>query len=74
MKKIKCHNEGMHTISRRDFLQVSWALVALPFVSSPLKAGVSETVIEDKNAAEKIIQTCSTFDCGGKCDMRAHIS
>ena len=23
---------------------------------------------------EKVIQTCSTFDCGGKCDIRAHVS
>ncbi|ELP00032.1 dimethyl sulfoxide reductase, partial [Salmonella enterica subsp. enterica serovar Enteritidis str. 50-5646] len=28
----------------------------------------------ENRPAEKVVQTCSTFDCGGKCDIRAHVS
>lgn len=63
-------------LTRRRFLQASSALAALPFVSLP--AAHARTVSPDAADAtaampEQIVATCSTFDCGGKCDIRAHV-
>ena len=63
-------------LTRRRFLQASSALAALPFVSLPAAhARPVSPDAADATAAmpEQIVATCSTFDCGGKCDIRAHV-
>ena len=63
-------------LTRRRFLQASSALAALPFVSLPAAhARPLSPDAADATAAtpEQIVATCSTFDCGGKCDIRAHV-
>ncbi|WP_276639234.1 DMSO/selenate family reductase complex A subunit [Siccibacter turicensis] len=63
-------------LTRRRFLQASSALAALPFVSLPAAhARPVSPGATDATAAtpEQIVATCSTFDCGGKCDIRAHV-
>ncbi|PSN08827.1 DMSO/selenate family reductase complex A subunit [Siccibacter turicensis] len=63
-------------LTRRRFLQASSALAALPFVSLPAAhARPVSSDAADATAAmpEQIVATCSTFDCGGKCDIRAHV-
>ncbi len=61
-------------LSRRHFLQASSAMIALPFFTAPGHAA-SESVqpAAESGAAERVVHTCSTFDCGGKCDIRAHV-
>ncbi|EDS6428065.1 molybdopterin-dependent oxidoreductase [Salmonella enterica subsp. enterica] len=75
MKNIKSQGNGEQpAISRRHFIQASSALIALPFVSSPATAQARAVTATENRPAEKGVQTCSTFDCGGKCDIRAHVS
>ncbi|EAB8267782.1 dimethyl sulfoxide reductase subunit A, partial [Salmonella enterica subsp. enterica] len=75
MKNIKSQGNGEQpAISRRHFIQASSALIALPFVSSPAIAQARAVTATENRPAEKVVQTCSTFDCGGKCDIRAHVS
>lgn len=50
------------------------ALVALPFVSTSVRADAATPSVAENTPPEKVVQTCSTFDCGGKCDIRAHVS
>ncbi len=64
-------------VSRRGFLKASSAAVALPFLFNQRANATGSdagTVIDEVHAAERVVQTCSTFDCGGKCDIRAHIA
>jgi len=64
-------------ITRRGLLKASSALVTLPFVMSGKSfAAKSEaaTTAEAAGSTERVVQTCSTFDCGGKCDIRAHVA
>ncbi|WP_159565666.1 DMSO/selenate family reductase complex A subunit [Budvicia diplopodorum] len=64
------------TINRRRFLQTGTALVTLPFIASKAGAvstGTETSALPDSAGDERIVQTCSTFDCGGKCDVRAHV-
>lgn len=75
MKDTKNHgDEVLPSVSRRHFIQASSALIALPFVSLPVCSEATPTSITAPNMPEKVVQTCSTFDCGGKCDIRAHVS
>lgn len=75
MKNIKSQGNGEQpAISRRHFIQASSALIALPFVSSPATAQARAVTATENRPAEEVVQTCSTFDCGGKCDIRAHVS
>lgn len=63
-------------VSRRGMLKASAALVTLPFILSE-QAKAAETGHADASVdtpAERVVPTCSTFDCGGKCDIRAHVS
>ncbi|EGT4307697.1 dimethyl sulfoxide reductase subunit A, partial [Cronobacter sakazakii] len=59
-------------LSRRDFLRATSALAAAPLFVKAGKANADAPVAEAE-AAENIVPTCSTFDCGGKCDIRAHV-
>ncbi len=63
--------------SRRHFVKSSGvALLTVPFVSHRVFANVNSGNFKTRNILrkdERIVQTCSTFDCGGKCDIRAHI-
>ncbi|HGU0810911.1 TPA: DMSO/selenate family reductase complex A subunit, partial [Escherichia coli] len=60
--------------SRRSFLQATSALITLPFISSTAKAQSPDASPEvTAPVADKVVPTCSTFDCGGKCDIRAHM-
>lgn len=64
------------TINRRQFLQTGTALVTLPFITSKSIAADtadSKAGLPDLGEEERVVQTCSTFDCGGKCDIRAHV-
>lgn len=75
MTKIKSQGDGLlPAVSRRQFIQAGSALAALPFVVRIGKAEASEGTAAQDEPAENIIQTCSTFDCGGKCDIRAHVN
>ncbi|MGL5601612.1 MAG: dimethyl sulfoxide reductase subunit A, partial [Silvania sp.] len=75
------HKENRDTlfpqITRRGLLKAGSALVTLPFVMSG-KALASSThaspAAQASGASERVVQTCSTFDCGGKCDIRAHVA
>ncbi|HCQ2804201.1 TPA: molybdopterin-dependent oxidoreductase, partial [Escherichia coli] len=61
-------------VSRRSFLQATSALITLPFISSTAKAQSPDASPEvTAPVADKVVPTCSTFDCGGKCDIRAHM-
>ncbi|HCQ1578242.1 TPA: molybdopterin-dependent oxidoreductase [Escherichia coli] len=61
-------------VSRRSFLQATSTLITLPFISSAAKAQSSDASPEvTAPVADKVVPTCSTFDCGGKCDIRAHM-
>lgn len=61
-------------VSRRSFLQATSALITLPFISSAAKAQSSDASPEvTAPVADKVVPTCSTFDCGGKCDIQAHM-
>lgn len=62
-------------LTRRRFLQTSSAVAAtVPFVSnSVFSATPTIPVNTQAEASERIVQTCSTFDCGGKCYIRAHV-
>ncbi|MCT4717056.1 molybdopterin-dependent oxidoreductase [Enterobacteriaceae bacterium H18W14] len=64
-------------ISRRHFVKVTSALAATPLFFST-SAGARDTgPTTDEEAApdkERVVPTCSTFDCGGKCDIRAHVA
>ena len=61
--------------SRRSFMKTSGlAMAAVPFISNQVFANSGNfqvrNIVQDD---ERVVQTCSTFDCGGKCDIRAHI-
>lgn len=61
-------------VSRRSFLQATSALITLPFISYTAKAQSPDASPEvTASVADKVVPTCSTFDCGGKCDIRAHM-
>ncbi|EGO8360334.1 dimethyl sulfoxide reductase subunit A [Escherichia coli] len=61
-------------VSRRNFLQATSALITLPFISSTAQAQSPDASPEiTAPEADKVVPTCSTFDCGGKCDIRAHM-
>lgn len=61
-------------VSRRSFLQATSVLITLPFISSTAKAQSPDASPEvTAPVADKVVPTCSTFDCGGKCDIRAHM-
>lgn len=63
-------------VTRRSFLQASSALVTLPFLVSSARATTATTsnAVSQIASEERVVQTCSTFDCGGKCDIRTHIN
>ena len=75
MKKNKNQGEGfIPEISRRHFIQAGSALAALPLVVPTRNVQAQDAAATRAAPEEKVVQTCSTFDCGGKCDIRAHIS
>lgn len=63
---------------RRSFLKWSGAVTAPLVVGGIGTKTLVEKVSASGNAVpengEKIIPTCSTFDCGGKCLIKAHVS
>lgn len=62
------------SVSRRHFVQTSAALISLPFISSNVKAQTTQIPITNVlDDGTEVVATCSTFDCGGKCDIRAHV-
>ncbi|EPL3703392.1 DMSO/selenate family reductase complex A subunit [Morganella morganii] len=64
-------------ISRRRFIQVSSVLSAVPFLASESIASApadpAHIPVHQTDDGVRIVPTCSSFDCGGKCDIRAHI-
>lgn len=75
MNNIHKKGEGVFPpVSRRHFIQASSALVALPFISLPSRGQAETAPVAAEAVQENVVQTCSTFDCGGKCDIRAHVS
>ncbi|VFS43856.1 anaerobic dimethyl sulfoxide reductase subunit A [Enterobacter cancerogenus] len=64
MKKIASQGDGViPALSRRHFIQASSALVALPFVSTSVRADAATPSVAENTPPEKVVQTCSTFDC-----------
>ncbi|GLP95690.1 DMSO/selenate family reductase complex A subunit [Paraferrimonas sedimenticola] len=61
--------------SRRQFMKASGTLAAsIPFISAQqVKAAPKADGQIPLAQDERIVHTCSTFDCGGKCDIRAHV-
>lgn len=76
---MKNKNQPLNT-SRRRFLKATTAsAVAVPFLSNQIvqaapvnKDSITVRSVTDADG-ERVVQTCSTFDCGGKCDIRAHV-
>ena len=65
-KTSKDKNQPYPASSEKGFLQ--WAkTLLLPFSKRSSEDGASS------HEEEKIIHTCSTFDCGGKCIIKAHV-
>ncbi len=63
-------------LTRRRFIQGSSALMAVPFIATNTAASTAENpnIIPTttlQNEGERVVSTCSSFDCGGKCDIRA---
>ncbi|WP_336295667.1 DMSO/selenate family reductase complex A subunit [Cronobacter dublinensis] len=58
--------------SRRDFLLATSALAAAPLFTRAGAARAAQ-IARESAPGETIVPTCSTFDCGGKCDIRAHV-
>ncbi|EOW6678016.1 DMSO/selenate family reductase complex A subunit, partial [Cronobacter dublinensis] len=63
---------GEGGLSRRDFLLATSALAAAPLFTTAGAARAAQTARESA-PGETVVPTCSTFDCGGKCDIRAHV-
>lgn len=64
-------------ISRRHFVKATSALVATPlFYHAAARACTHHTASTEGVSPnnERVVPTCSTFDCGGKCDIRAHVA
>ncbi|MFP2239258.1 DMSO/selenate family reductase complex A subunit [Pseudescherichia vulneris] len=72
----KSEDEHRLSLSRRNVLKSGSLLLTLPFVSLKLRAApeAEKTASLPTDAGEKVVATCSTFDCGGKCDIRAHVT
>lgn len=65
-------------LTRRRFIQGSSALMAVPFIATNTVASTAENpnIIPTttlQNEGERVVSTCSSFDCGGKCDIRVHV-
>lgn len=67
----------LSAISRRSFVKASTALaLSTPLFSLRSAQGAGQTHSVSSAATaddERVVATCSTFDCGGKCDIRAHV-
>ncbi|UTT87114.1 molybdopterin-dependent oxidoreductase (plasmid) [Vibrio pelagius] len=68
-------SRSLFSESRRKFIKSSGlAAASVPFISGQVFASGSNLKIRNiTDGEERVVQTCSTFDCGGKCDIRAHI-
>lgn len=87
MSKIKniqdSSEEKNCKLNRRRFIQTGSALMAIPFIATEsifAQAIAADQFPSDENvrtaiadAVERVVSTCSTFDCGGKCHIRAHL-
>ncbi|WP_313017299.1 molybdopterin-dependent oxidoreductase [Atlantibacter hermannii] len=74
---IKEDESAVTAVSRRRFIQASAALAAVPLAVPTWVSASESPVASDPTAAapatDRVVPTCSTFDCGGKCDIRAHV-
>ncbi|WP_312559099.1 DMSO/selenate family reductase complex A subunit [Atlantibacter hermannii] len=74
---IKEDESAVTAVSRRRFIQASAALAAVPLAVPTWVSASESPVASDATAAapatDRVVPTCSTFDCGGKCDIRAHV-
>ncbi|QLK63415.1 molybdopterin-dependent oxidoreductase (plasmid) [Enterobacteriaceae bacterium Kacie_13] len=63
-------------VTRRDFVKVSSLVAALPLVGFKFAHAAEKSALTPLGVSQlpvNVIPTCSTFDCGGKCDIRAHV-
>ncbi len=63
-------------VTRRDFVKVSSMVAALPLVGFKFAYAAEKSALTPSGVSPlpvNVIPTCSTFDCGGKCDIRAHV-
>lgn len=63
-------------VTRRDFVKVSSMVAALPLVGFKFVHAAEKSALTPSGVSPlpvNVIPTCSTFDCGGKCDIRAHV-
>ncbi|WP_312318720.1 DMSO/selenate family reductase complex A subunit [Atlantibacter hermannii] len=74
---IKEDESAVKAVSRRRFIQASAALAAVPLAVPTWVSASESPVVSDATAAapatDRVVPTCSTFDYGGKCDIRAHV-
>ena len=74
--KNKDSCDVVSNVSRRDFVKISSMVAALPLVGFKFSHAAGQTAVtpsELSSPAVNVVPTCSTFDCGGKCDIRAHV-
>ncbi|MFS7223497.1 DMSO/selenate family reductase complex A subunit [Rahnella inusitata] len=63
-------------VTRRDFVKVSSMVAALPLVGFKFAHAAEKSALTPSGVSPlpvNVIPTCSTFNCGGKCDIRAHV-
>ena len=60
------------TLTRRRFLEAG-GLASLPFLAGGFVFPAAAASERSSGGLERIVQTCSTFDCGGKCAIKAHV-
>lgn len=60
-------------LSRRQFIKMAGSLSATTLVTSRAMGASAAEKAKAKTVSERVVQTCSTFDCGGKCFIRAHV-
>lgn len=70
----KC--DATSSVTRRDFVKISSMVAALPLVGFKFAHAADKPSVTPSGVSPlpvKVVPTCSTFDCGGKCDIRAHV-
>ena len=74
--KNKDSCDVVSNVTRRDFVKISSMVAALPLVGFKFSHAAGQPAVtpsELSSPAVNVVPTCSTFDCGGKCDIRAHV-
>ncbi len=63
----------MPELSRRGFLELA-GLCSLPFIAGRyVSTAAAQTDGQIAESVERVVQTASHFDCGGRCFIKAHV-